>query len=391
VNAIEAEGLSKRFRRSTTGTPRTLRGLVDRAPRVEHWALRDVSFELVHGEALALIGANGSGKSTLLRVLARVTRPTSGRLKVRGRLGGLLTLGEGFHPLLSGVENAITGAILAGFPAREARRRIEDITEFAELGDHMADPIRTYSDGMRLRLAFSVAINVEPEILLIDEILAVGDLGFREKCLQRLEAMQADGVTMVIASHSMGELERLATRAVWLRSGEVRALGPISEVVDAFRREMYERVPAKASTDGGRRLGSGEAEIRDVRLRDAAGRELTGISSGQGLVIEISYVAHERLPGAVFGVSAHTREGLRCFDLSTEADAVDVGVLEGEGRLTLRVDRLDLAAGSYALDVGIYEQGWSHPYDYHWHSYPFEVVGASPTGPLVPPHRWTTG
>jgi lipopolysaccharide transport system ATP-binding protein len=390
VIAIEAERLSKRFRRSATGSPRTLRGLAERTPRVEEWAVRDMSFELLRGEALALVGANGSGKSTLLRMLARVTRPTSGRVRVQGRVGGLLTLGEGFHPLLSGVENALTGAILAGYSAREARRRIDAVAEFAELGDHMRDPIRTYSDGMRLRLAFSVAINVEPDILLIDEILAVGDLGFREKCLQRLEAMQAEGVTMVIASHSMTELERLATRGLWLQSGELRAVGPIGEVVDAYRRAMYERVPAKTSQNGSRRLGSGEAEIVDVRLRDDAGRDVTGLVSGEPLVIDISYVAHERLTGAIFGVSAHSREGVRCFDLSTEADEVDVGVLKGEGRLTLRLERLDLAAGAYALDVGIYEQGWTHPYDYHWHSYPFEVLGAPQPGPLAPPHGWST-
>jgi lipopolysaccharide transport system ATP-binding protein len=388
VSAVEVRGVAKRFRRSATGSPRTLRGLAERSPRVEHWALRDVTLSMPPGETLGLLGANGSGKSTLLRILAGVTRPTTGSVTVTGRVGGLLALGEGFHPLLSGTENAVTGAILAGFGAREARRRIDRVAEFAELGDHMDEPLRTYSDGMRLRLAFSVAINVEPEVLLIDEILAVGDLGFREKCLQRLESLQACGVTMVVASHSMSELERLATRALWLAAGEVRALGSVHEVVDTYRREMYERVPP-SSSGGGRRLGSGEVEITGVRLLDGTGREVHQIPSGAGLVVEIAYDAHERLPGAIFGVSAHTRDGVLCFDLSTEADGVDVGTLKGEGLVRLVVERLDLAAGSYALDVGIYEPSWAHPYDYHWHTYPFEVVGAPPIGPLAPPHRWS--
>lgn len=390
MSAVTVAGVGKRYRRDPSGRPRTLRSMPEWRARTDSWALRDVSFDVGRGETVGLIGGNGSGKSTMLRLLAGLTRPTEGRVEVHGRVSGLLSLGDGVHPLLSGEENALTLALLGGLTARQARARLPDIATFAELEAEMDQPLRTYSSGMRLRLAFATAVAIEPEILLVDEILSVGDLRFQEKCLVRLEEMQSVGVTIVVTSHYMAQVRRLCSRVVWLSGGQRRAVGPVDEVVDRYERAMTDGVPSVAGSDGSVRMGSGEVEIVGVRLLDAAGRRGERVVAGQGMTVEIEYLAHEPVPGAIFGVSAHTEgSGERCFDLSTAADGQTVGPLSGSGRVCLHLDRLDLVGGDYRLDVGVYEAGWDRPYDYRWHAYPFEVVGAPVPGPLGPPHRWS--
>jgi lipopolysaccharide transport system ATP-binding protein len=388
---IELSHVAKRFRRTTTGVPRSLRTLADRGPRIEQWALRDVSFSVVRGETLGLLGKNGSGKSTLLRMLGGLTSPTRGRIAVRRKVSGLLTIGEGLHPLLSGEENALTGAILAGLTRLEARRRLARMAAFAELEDHMDQPLRTFSDGMRLRLAFAVAVHVDPEILLIDEILAVGDLRFQEKCYGFLNDLQANGVTVIVASHYLAQIRRLCQRAVWLADGKVKQLGDAAEVAEAYEHVMTEGVPQRdPGPHGGQRHGTGEVEITSVRLLNRQGNETTAIAPGSPLTIEIEYVAHEDVPDAIFGVSAHAqRDGVRCFDLSTKADGHVVGRLTGKGTVRLHLERLDLAGGSYNLDVGVYEANWDRPYDYLWQAFPLEIGTSNGSGFLGPPHEWT--
>ena len=389
MNEIEFHGVGKRYRRSTGGTPRTLRSLGERAQRMEQWALRDVTFTVAPGETIGLIGKNGSGKSTLLRLLAGLTRPTTGTIRVARQVSGLLSLGEGLHPLLTGEENAITGSILAGLTRREAQRRLRDIAAFAELEDHMDQPLRTFSDGMKLRLAYSVAAHVEPEILLVDEVLAVGDLRFQEKCFAHLEEVQSRGVTVVVASHVLGHIKRICHRALWLADGGLRAIGEAAEVTERYERSMNEGVPVRRTERGGQRLGTGEVEIVGVRLLNAAGNETAQISPGNSLTVEIDYIAHEAVPDAIFGVSAHAaKDGSRCFDLTTQADGHEVGRLEGKGTVRLHLDRLDLSGGLYHIDVGVYEASWDRPYDYHWQAFPLEVTASDSPAVLVPPHRW---
>ncbi len=361
----------------------------ERPRRVESWALREVSLTVAPGESVAIVGANGSGKSTLLRIAAGVTKPTTGSITVQGRLGGLLTLGEGFHPMLTGVENALTGGILAGLRARDARRRIGQIAEFSGLGDDMDEPLRTYSSGMRLRLAFAVAIHVDPDVLLIDEVLAVGDLAFHERCVQRLEHLQAQGVAILLASHSMGELERLCTRAIWLVDGSPHAVGHAGEVIERYRQDMSLRTPKPDPGDAGARTGSGEVSITGVVLRGGSLDRTDRIAAGQGLSVAIDYDVNTAVSGVVFCVSAHTRDGQKCFDLSTTVTGAGTSAPVGPGSITLVIDRLDLAAGHYALDVGAFAADWSRAYDYRWHAYPLEVQGEASAGPLTPPHRWS--
>ncbi|HVE45839.1 MAG TPA: ABC transporter ATP-binding protein [Acidimicrobiales bacterium] len=390
MSEIEVHQVGKRYRLSSTGMPRTLQTLPERTSRIEQWALRDVDLSVARGETVGLIGRNGSGKSTLLRVLAGITRPTCGRVVVRGRVHGLLSLGEGLHPLLSGEENAFTTAILAGLTRREARRRLPDIAAFAELEEHMDQPLRTFSAGMRLRLAFSAAIHANPEILLIDEILSVGDLRFQEKCFVYLQQLQSSGVTIVLASHELAQILRLSQRAVWMADGQVRHIGEAAEVVERYEQAMNEGVPAREPwPEGGSRHGTGEVEVVKVRILDGDGMETNVIGGTGPMTVEIDFMAHQAVPDAIFGVSAHAlSDGVRAFDLNTRADGHVVGSLEGPGTIRLHLDRMNLEGGSYRLDVGIYEAKWAFPYDYLWQAFPLEVQPRERPGRQGPPHRW---
>lgn len=390
MNEIEVDDVSKHYRYSFSSMPRKLRTLGKRGKRVDHWALRNVSFAVARGETVGVIGKNASGKSTLLRLLAGITRPTLGSVRIRRRVSGLLTLGEGMHPLLSGEENAFSGAILSGLTRAEALRRLKEIASFAELEDHMDQPLRTYSDGMRLRLAFSVAIHVDPEILLVDEVLAVGDLRFQEKCFSHLQSLQAAGVTVVVASHDMDQILRLSTRALWLVDGSIRHIGESVKVVDHYRSASSGGAsPRPSAISGGQRQGSGVVEILGVRLLDARGVETGVIAPGGPLTVEIGFVAHQEVPDAIFGVSAHAeRDGVRCFDLNT-GEQGPVGRLSGRGTIQLSLERLDLTGGHYKLDVGIFGSDWESTYDYLWQAFPLEVSGhAHGVAVLQPPHRW---
>jgi len=390
MTVIDVRDVTKRYRRAAIGE-RRLHSIGEWGPSVERWALKDVSFQVSEGETFGIVGRNGSGKSTILRLIAGVTRPTSGWVSVYRRVSALLTLGEGFHPLLTAEENAVTQAILAGLTRRQAQVRLQDIAAFAELEEHMDQSLRTFSDGMRLRLGFAVAINVDPEVLLIDELLAVGDLRFQRKCLDHLETLQASGVTIVVASHDLSQVRKMCVRALWLNDGRVREIGKASEVVERYENAMNSAAPRRESPSaGGHRLGSGEVDITQVRLLNARGRETSSIVSGEAVTIEVRFAAHQAVPDAIFGVSARSKHDTAAvFDLSTAKDGHSVGRLGGEGAISLHVDRFDLEAGAYWLDVGIYEANWDRPYDYLWQALPFDVSAADKGAETPFSHRWS--
>ena len=396
--AIAVEGVSKRYTRRGTRAL-TLRRLVvhpGRALRRDwFWALRDVSLDIAVGDSVALVGANGSGKSTLLRLVGGLGRPTRGRVRRFGQMEAMLSLGDGLDPLLTGRENAVTAGILAGQRRREIERRLPAIAEFAELEPFFDDPLRTYSDGMRLRLAFAVATSTTPEILLIDEVLSVGDLRFQERCVDRLEQLRAQGTTVLLASHDEALVRRLCSRAVWLAHGSVEAAGDPEHVYEAYRGAMAAATARRAEalgirppTDAGDRLGTREVEIVAVRIHPGSVR--TG-SAGATEPVEIEIDLEPRTAGIedpIVSVSLQRVGDLaKVLDLTTEGDGTRLGTLDGPRTVGLTLDRLDVAPGEYRFDIGVYERSWEYVYDYHWHAYPLEVTAARGGG-YGPARRW---
>jgi lipopolysaccharide transport system ATP-binding protein len=390
--AIRAEHVAKSFRRSD-GHRRNLRNLTGLLRAETFWALEDVTFDVLEGESIGLIGRNGSGKSTLLRILSGLSEPTRGTVRLHQPVSGLLTLGGSFQPEMSATENAVTGAVLAGLSRRQAQQRLPEIAEFAELEDVMHLPLRTFSDGMRLRLAFAVNMALDPQLLLIDEVLAVGDLRFREKCLTRLRDLQAAGTTIVLCSHEVEQVQSLCQRALWLEDGRIQAQGPATEVVEAYQTAIRGRLAALTRTEEDvLRIGDSKVEITGVRLndRELGGRQLV-LDVGQPLHVEVAYLAHEAVGRPHFGISAHDSEGVKVLDVSSGHAGLAIDVQPGAGSVALVIDRLDLQPGSYTLDVGIFREDWEQPHDYHWAAYPFAVDGRRSGGVLNPPVRWTVG
>ncbi len=377
--AIALDGVSKCFTRARGR--QTLKELaLDPTGRLrgdEFWALRDVSLEVARGSTVGVIGANGAGKSTLLRLVAGLGKPTAGTVTRPRDVAAMLTLGDTFDPLLTGRENAVTAGILAGFQRRDVLASLDGIVAFAELEDVFDHPVRTYSDGMRIRLAFAVAVSAEPDALVIDEVLSVGDLRFQEKCSDRLEELQAGGTTILLASHEEALVRRLCSRVVWIDGGRVHAHGEPDEVLEtyagAMRAETERRVAATggARVDDTDRVGTLEVEIADVRIVQLA----SGMGE-EGMSVRLEIDLEPRVPvdEPIVSVSLHrVGDYARMLDVSTESDGTALGRLDAPQTVVLELDQMLLPSGSYRFDVGVFEKGWGYIYDYRWHAYPFEV------------------
>lgn len=370
---------------------RRMRG--SRRPRLV--ALDDVTLEAEHGRTLGLIGPNGAGKSTLLRLIGGVGRPDRGTIAVDGRLSALLEIGTGFHPDLTGREATVLAGVIAGLSKRDVRRRLDEIVAFAGLAAFIDDPLRVYSSGMQARLAFAIAVHTEPDIVLVDEVLAVGDRSFQRRCLDRLREFQRDGATVVLVSHDEGLVTDLCDRVAWLQGGRVLADGAPSDVVagylDVVRRETEaatvdgpsRRLPNGASlVPGVTRFGSLAGTIENVRVLDRWQARTDSVHPGDPLTVEVDV----RLPGdAPRGELAvrivRVADGLVCVDSATSLDRPCVA--------RLVVDRLDLTPGTYDVAVGLYAAGWSPTWDLHQGVYALRVTGA-PAGAAViaPPCVW---
>lgn len=395
---ISVESISKRYRSYAQDRPRTfqetlLRGFRGLGAQGSFWALRDVSLQVASGEMVGVIGRNGAGKSTLLRLVGGIGQPDSGSIRVAGRTGALIDLGAGFHPDLTGRENAVLNGVISGLSRRQVNGLMDSIVAFAELENFLDNPVRTYSSGMQLRLAFSVAVHVQPEVLLVDEVLAVGDLGFQRKCLERIRQLRDGGAAVLYVTHDLSQARDECDRVLWLDGGQAAAWGAAAEVVDAYRETMQritrQRTPLHhpdEAAPGGmlrvneNRFGSLEVQLRNVRLQGAG-------APGAGLEVVMDWQA-QPAPGkpVLFSVGLHRADGLLLVEMFSEPS-----LLPGErGHLRLDFERLDLASGDYYVDVGVYPADWSYAYDYHWRAYPFSVEGAGEgKGPLRPPARWT--
>ncbi|GBD39744.1 Teichoic acids export ATP-binding protein TagH [bacterium HR37] len=352
------------------------------------WALRDISFSVRQGEVLGIIGHNGAGKSTLLRLISGVSYPTRGCIKRFGRIGSLLELGTGFHPDMTGRENLLTAGILNGLTSRQVKMLEEEIVEFSELREFIDQPVRTYSSGMYLRLAFSVAIHFDPDILVVDEVLAVGDLRFQQKCLERFRAFKNAGKTLVFTSHSIDQVKNLCDEVVVLEEGRMVMKGDPQNAIDCYNELMRERTERqKARVFGkveeqavlagkrGKRLGTHEAVITDVCFYDTRGRAISGLGSGEGLTVELKYRIVKPVGDLALILGIYDEGNTKCFETHIPSFRETFGFLGKQGSIFCSIPELPLLPGRYYLNLGLYPPDWNYVYDYHWQMHGIDVVG----------------
>jgi ABC-type polysaccharide/polyol phosphate transport system ATPase subunit len=423
VNAIEVHGVRKSYRRygrrRQFGTLKSAllggRLLRDLRPDEAFDALKDVSFDVPAGRTFGIVGRNGSGKSTMLKLIAGIGRPTTGAVTVRGRVSALIELGAGFHPEISGRENVYINGLMLGLTRREIAARFEAIVAFAELEDFIDAPVKTYSSGMYVRLGFAVAINVDPDVLLVDEVLAVGDEAFTHKCLDKFAEFRRKGRTVLLVTHSLDLVTRFCDEALWLDAGVVRTQGDPRRVVDAYLQDVaraegdalvrtsgmrdagspdpgspipHPDVPDMFKADEGR-WGSREVEITAVELSGGDGRPTHVFQSGDPLDIRLRVLAHHPVTDLVFGVGVFNAEGVCCYGTNTHIEGATSGALTGTGEVCFTIDRLELVDGTYKLDVAAHRQNGA-AYDYHRLLYTIRVTSRlHEAGIYRPPHRWS--
>jgi lipopolysaccharide transport system ATP-binding protein len=361
-------------------------------------ALDDVSFSVKRGTTIGVIGSNGSGKSTLLKLLAGIMKPTSGRLRVDGRVSALIELGAGFHPEISGRENVFINGIMMGLSRREIENRFDEIVRFSELEDFIDSPVKNYSSGMYVRLGFSVAVSVDPEVLLVDEVLAVGDEAFSHKCLDKFREFKKRNKTIIVVSHSLDLIELLSDEAIWLEEGRIAGTGFPRRVIDAYLTRVAEkeegalekeRAAAASSEEAKKdRWGSKEIEIAAVRLLDASGREKSLFHYGEPLVIELSVRVHKPQEDFAFGVGIFNTDGACCFGTNTTIERFEPLGIEGEGKVVFRIDSLDFVDGTYTLDLAVHKKD-GYPFDFLHGLHKFIVKSdLKDIGVFRPRHAW---
>jgi ABC-type polysaccharide/polyol phosphate transport system ATPase subunit len=448
MNAIDVVNVSKTYRKYARRRQfATLKSAIlsgslasDLNPEDSFHALRGVSFSVRPGSTFGIVGRNGSGKSTALKLVAGITKPTTGTVAVQGRISALIELGAGFHPEISGRENVFINGIMLGLTKREITRRFDEIVEFAELEDFIDAPVKTYSSGMYMRLGFAVAVNVDPDVLLIDEVLAVGDEAFTHKCLDKFAEFRRRNKTVLLVTHALNLVERFCDEALWLDEGRARAMGDPRRVVSAYitdverqeERHMAEAdakaqagvaqrasaagvaesqtppalsEPQQRRVDGSResrvaepppdmfqategRWGSREGEITAVQLVGEDGQPAHVFYSGERVEIRLTLEAKKPITDFAVGIGIFNVEGVCAFGTNTNIEELKGDRLEGEGQVTFTMDTLDLVAGTYKLDVALHKLD-GYPYDYHRLLYSFRVKSRTQdAGIYRPRHAW---
>ena len=352
------------------------------ARRRRHWALRNVTLDVARGETLGLVGANGAGKSTLLRVMSGLIAPTRGSVLRRPGPVALLETDLAMHPELTGRENLVTAGLAMGLTRRQVEEQARAIIAFAELEGAIDHPVRTYSAGMRLRLAFALAVHARPEVFLVDEAIAVGDAHFQAKCLEQFHRFREAGITTVLASHDLDLLQKLCGRLVWMDRGRVALIGPPDEVCRAYREHVQAMPPAgPIEVSWGEvertRWGSGGAEVTGLDLWDAAGAARTVFAPGEALYADIHYRSHAPVAWPIFYPEVLLNGRERCFEAHTADGGPAFEALAPQGTVRLAVPRLDLPEGHYAVDVGIFSAGWGDILDFRKGQAWFEVRGGA--------------
>ena len=427
--ALEIRDVTKRYRRYAYRRQfSTLKSALiggsltrDLSPAEVLTAVDHISLRVPRGSTFGIIGRNGSGKSTLLKLVAGITKPTSGEVLVDGRVSALIELGAGFHPEISGRENVYINGVMLGLTKREITRRFDEIVEFAELEDFIDAPVKTYSSGMYVRLGFAVAVHVDPDILIVDEVLAVGDEGFSLRCLDKFAEFKRHGKTILLVTHGLATVERFCDEALWLDHGKMRAEGDPRRVVEAYLTDVgkaeeqqlsaadrkardatqpegeaspnsdqpatAEEPPDMFSATPGR-WGSGAVKIVDVVLEGANGPAHV-FRSGERVAIRMRVSAPEPMADFVFGVSVFNVAGVCCYGTNTDIEELRSDTMTGDGEVVFVVDSLDLVEGTYKLDAAVHSRD-GRPYDYHRLLYTFRVKSRTKdAGIYRPRHHWT--
>ncbi len=385
MTAIRFDHVSKKFalRRER---PQSFQELFLSLLRVEgrsrrpqpYWVLTDVSFEIKMVEVVGFIGPNGAGKSTVLKLMSRIIEPTSGRVEVNGRLSALLELGAGFHPDLTGRENIYLNGSILGLTHDQIRRKMDQIIDFAELDMFIDVPVKHYSSGMYVRLGFSIAAHTDPEIVLIDEVLAVGDARFQHKCLDKIAELRRQGLAIVLVSHDLGSIQSLCEKAIWLEDGQIQAFGQPAEVVMAYLNKVAceENLEGESSLpklDGGNRWGTGRVQITRVELLDNKGQACRVFVTGSDMEIRLHYRAREAIEDPIFGMSIHHQNGMLVSGPNTGFGGMRIPSVEGEGVVVYRIPSLTLLEGTYRVSVSCHTRDDSEMFDYHDRAYSFRV------------------
>lgn len=401
--AVRFERVSKSFRRGSARYRSLRDDLVTllmpwswTRRREAFWALRDVSFEVPQGGALGIIGPNGSGKSTTLKLIARITHPTEGTIRIRGRVGALIEVGAGIHPELTGRENIYVSGAILGLKAREIRRKFDEIVEFAGIGPFVDTPVKHYSSGMQVRLGFAVAAHMDVDVLLVDEVLAVGDAAFQTRCLQRIRELREGGTTILLVSHQLSNVQRICAETLLLLEGRVAALGPTPEVISQYYRYLDEVGSAdpEAVVRGGGRIQvppHTPLRITAVRLLDREGRERPTFQMGEDLIVRVEYEAHTRIERPNVSVSFNSSDWTVYTGADTRNEGFVIPFAEGRGAVELEVPQLGLGPGLYEVNVGIWDETLTSPYDWRWgiRRFVVDTQRALFAGRFVLPHRWS--
>jgi lipopolysaccharide transport system ATP-binding protein len=364
MNAIHANAVSKKYRLGATARNATdtftealaaaPRNLLNRLksgatedPR-EFWALKDVSFDVKQGESVGIIGRNGAGKSTLLKILSRIVEPTDGRIELRGRVGSLLEAGTGFHPELTGRENVYLNGSILGMGRREIARKFDDIVAFSEIERFIDTPVKRYSSGMAVRLGFAVAAHLEPDVLIVDEVLAVGDATFQRRCIDRMQQLATSGRTILFVSHNMDLIPRLCRRAVLLERGSVVEVGDAAAVTQAYMSRLTAAAQPGSLRDKPR-SGDGRARFVEVGLIDGAGRPASQFTSGNDLVVRMSVESAEAIRNAAIAVVVRSLYGMRIITSWTQEAGFSVDLKPGSQAFECRFRDVKLRPGHTVL------------------------------------------
>jgi len=357
----------------------------------EFWAIHDVNFELKRGECLGLIGRNGAGKTTLLKMLNGLIKPDAGRIEMRGRVGALIALGAGFNPILTGRENIYVNASVLGISKRETDAKLDEIIDFAEIGKFIDTPVQNYSSGMVVRLGFSVASSLKPDILLADEVLAVGDAGFRAKCYRRLSVLLKAGVSVIFVSHEIVNIQRLCQTCLWLRDGQVAEYGEMEPVTSQYN--IWLDQSAKPGIGQDQELENKSrltgAKILDVRVVTRDGSETNQIETGKELRIRLTYEVTRKIPGLNVSLSLRTREEALYNAYVTLFDGLTLKTTPGRSYIDLVFPELPLGAGEYWISAGLPDKENVGFYDWNWNALKIQIVSHKVLfGRFSLPHRW---